>query len=221
MGYRLDEVIEQLGSDICWTLDVAGAGVMVEDEQGDLRFMSTSDETLRTLEQLQVQLGEGPCLLAYHTGKQIIAGDLRADPRFQRFGPLAVAAEMLAVYSFPMLHGDMAIGAINLYRSTPGPLTDEQAGIGQMFAEIATAFIVHARADDQQVMLNRQLQWALDSRVIIEQGKGFLMARLGIDASTAFEVLRRHARNHSLPLRDVAHEVLCGELNVERLPVDV
>jgi GAF domain-containing protein len=194
---------------------------MVEDQQGDLRFLSTSDETLRTLEQLQVQLEEGPCLLAYRTGKQVIASDLRADPRFERFGPLAVAAGMLAVYSFPMLQSDIAIGAMNLYRATPGPLTDEQVSIGQMFAEVATAFIVHARQDDQQTMLNRQLQAALDSRVAIEQAKGFVMARLGVDAQVAFEALRRHARNQSRPLRDVARDVLEGALKVGRLPVDV
>lgn len=219
-GYHLEEVITELGREIRMTLGVAGAGVMVEDDHGHLRFMSTSDETLRTLEQLQVELGEGPCLMAFRTGKQVIAGDLRGDTRFEQFGPLAVAAGMLAVYSFPMIQNGATIGAMNLYRSAPGPLTDEQAAIGQMFADVASAFIVHAREDDHRAMLNRQLQTALDSRILIEQAKGYVMARLGVDADSAFEVLRRHARNNSRKLHDVAQDILDGAESVDVLVVN-
>jgi GAF domain-containing protein len=219
-GYDLSEVIIELGREIRVTLGVAGAGVMVEDDDGDLRFMSTSDETLRTLEQLQVELGEGPCLMAFRKGEQVIAADLRDDSRFKQFGPLAIAAGMRAVYSFPMIQNGTPIGAMNLYRSEPGPLTREQVTVGQMFADVASAFIVHAREDDHRSLLNRQLQTALDSRIIIEQAKGFVMARLGVDAIAAFEILRRYARNNSLKLRDVAHDILDGTKPVDALVVD-
>lgn len=219
-GYDLSEVILELGREIRVTLGVAGAGVMVEDDDGDLRFMSTSDETLRTLEQLQVELGEGPCLMAFRKGEQVIAADLRDDTRFKQFGPLAVAAGMRAVYSFPMIQNGTPIGAMNLYRSEPGPLTQEQVTVGQVFADVASAFIVHAREDDHRALLNRQLQTALDSRIIIEQAKGFVMARLGVDATSAFEILRRYARNNSLKLRDLARDILDGTKPVDALGVD-
>jgi GAF domain-containing protein len=219
-GYELADVIEQLGRDICATLGVTGAGVMVEDDQSHLRFISTSDDTLRTLEQLQIELGEGPCLLAYQKADQVIASDLSDDPRFPRFGILAVAAGLRAVYSFPMVQGGQPIGAMNLYRSSPGPLTDEHISIGQMFADVAAAFIVHAREDDHRALLNRQLQTALDSRIVIEQAKGFVRARRNVDATCAFEALRRYARNTSTRLLDVANQVLEGELSVDELPLD-
>jgi GAF domain-containing protein len=219
-GYFLDHVIVQLGEDICSILSVAGAGVMLEDDDGHLRFMSTSDDKLRTLEHLQVELDEGPCLLAYRTGKQVMAADLREDPRFEHFGPFAVAVGMCAVYSFPMLQGEDPIGAMNLYRSSPGPLSSEQIAIGQLFADIASAFIVHAREDDHRNHLNSQLQIALDSRILIEQAKGYLRAARKVDARTAFEALRRYARNHSTRLSDIAHQVLEGELPVDELVFD-
>lgn len=220
-GFDLREVIEELAREIRVTLDVAGAGVMVEDDEGHLRFLSTSDETLRTLEQLQVELGEGPCLMAFRKGEQVIASDLRTDPRFEEFGGLAVAAGMLAVYSFPMTQAGTTIGAMNLYRASPGPLSEEQALIGQTFADVASAFIVHAREDDHRALLNHQLQRALDSRVLIEQAKGYVMARCDVDASTAFTALRRHARNNSMRLDDVAEAVLAGDLQPATLRVDV
>lgn len=217
-GYDLQDVIVQLAEDIRATLHVAGAGVMVEDDEGNLRFMSTSDSTLRMLEQLQIELGEGPCLLAYRDAKQVTVSDLSDDPRFARFGPLAVTAGMRAVYSFPMLQQGAVIGAMNLYRSSPGPLSNEQVTVGQMFADIASAFIVHAREDDHRALLNRQLQRALDSRVVIEQAKGFVRAKRDVDVRVAFEALRRYARNHSTRLADIAAQVLDGELPVDKLP---
>jgi GAF domain-containing protein len=219
-GYDLAAVIEQLGEDIRATLGVAGAGIMVEDDESNLRFMSTSDDTLRTIEQLQIELGEGPCLMAYQKAEQVIAADLSDDPRFPRFGILAVAAGLRAVYSFPMIQEGQPIGAMNLYRSSPGPLTTEQASIGQMFADVAAAFIVHAREDDHRALLNRQLQIALDSRIVIEQAKGFVRARRNVDATCAFEALRRYARNNSTRLVDIASQVLDGELSVDELPFD-
>jgi GAF domain-containing protein len=218
--YDLAEVIEQLGRDICTTLSVAGAGIMVEDDESHLRFVSTSDNRLRTLERLQIELGEGPCLMAYQKAEQVIAADLSDDPRFPRFGILAVAAGLRAVYSFPMIQGDQSIGAMNLYRSSAGPLTSEQIQIGQMFADVAAAFVVHAREDDHRALLNRQLQLALDSRIVIEQAKGFVRARRDVDVSCAFEGLRRYARNHSTRLVDIASQVLDGELSVDELPFD-
>ena len=220
-AYDLEDVIVQLGEDICTILGASGAGVMVEDDQNKMRFMSTSDETLEKLEQLQIELDEGPCLLAYRTAEQVIAADLREDPRFRRFGPLAIDAGMRAVYSFPLtIQGTTPIGAFNLYRSSPGPLTEEQTTVGQVFAEVASAFIVHAREDDHRALLNRQLQTALDSRVLIEQAKGYVRAMCGVDVNTAFEGLRRYARNHSMRLAAVANQVLEGELPVEKLTFD-
>jgi len=218
-GYQLQDVITDLGHEMRTALGVAGAGIMMEDDEGHLRFMSTSDGTLRTLEQLQIQLGEGPCLMAFRKGERVIASDLRSDARFERFGPLAVAAGMRAVYSFPMIQTGTSIGAMNLYRSEPGPLTEEQMSIGETFADIASAFVVHAREDDHRALLNRQLQTALDSRILIEQAKGFVMARLEVDATQAFEALRRHARGNSLKLHDVARDILDGVKPVEILVV--
>ena len=218
--YHLADVIEQLGEDICRTLGVAGAGIMVEDDESNLRFISTSDDRLQTLERLQIELGEGPCLMAYRKAEQVIASDLSDDPRFPHFGILAVTAGLRAVYSFPMMQAKQPIGAMNLYRSAPGPLTLEQISIGQMFADIAAAFIVHAREDDHRALLNSQLQNALDSRIVIEQAKGFVRARRDVDATTAFEALRRHARNNATRLLDIASQILEGQLSVDELPFD-
>ena len=57
-----------------------------------------------------------------------------------------------------------------------------------------------------------QLNHALNSRILIEQAKGILAERAGLDMEGAFSWLRKHARNHNLLLVDVAQSIIDGKL---------
>ena len=185
--FELDDVLETLGRDIRDVLGVAGAGVMLGDDDGNLRFTSTSDGVLHELEGLQIELDEGPCLLAYRSGEIVVAADLGDDDRFRKFGPRAVEEGMVAVYSFPMHMEDDVFGALNLYRGEAGAFTDDQIDVGQTFANVATSYLANARDSEQQDLLTKQLQHALNSRVVIEQAKGYVV---GVHAARAARSLR-------------------------------
>ncbi len=215
--YELDEVLATLGEDVARTLDCAGAGVMLGDRQGDLRFVSTSDPVLDRLEKLQIEGDEGPCLLAFRTGEHVVAGDLSEDSRFPHFGPRAVEEGMQAVYSFPMHLQGETIGALNLYADHPGELTEDQLALGRTFADVATIYVVHARDVEDHEELTAGLQKALDTRIVVEQAKGFLVARNRIEPRAAFDLLRRYARSHSSKVRDVALDVVEGRLAPDQL----
>ena len=215
--FGVDTVVEELGANMVAVLGVAGAGVMLEDEEGNLRFTASSDETLKQLEALQIELDEGPCLLAFRTGETVIAEDLRTDERFPRFAPRAMDHGMAAVYSFPLRWGDSVLGALNLYREEPGEFHDEQVDAGHTFAQVAAVFLHHADELQESLLLNKQLQHALDSRVLIEQAKGFVAARHDIDPEEAFQVLRRYARHRGVRLVDVARAVVERALSPDDL----
>lgn len=215
--YDLDDVLEDLAGELRDVLDVAGAGVMLTDDHGDLRFVSSSDTVLQHLEDLQIELDEGPCLYAYRQAQMIQATDLRDDARFPQFGPRAVEVGMLAVFSYPLQYEQQVFGALNLYRKEPGWLDDQQAQLGAAFADISTLYLMHGSDDERREQLNRQLQGALDSRVVIEQAKGFVAACRNLTPSEAFELLRGHARRTGRKLRVVAAEVVERELPVDRL----
>lgn len=215
--FELDDVLRQLASDIRDVLGVAGAGVMLADDDGDLHFTSASDAVLDELEALQIRLGEGPCLYAYRSGEIVLASDLRTDQRFTRFGPLAIAAGMAAVFSFPMHIDDGVIGALNLYRGEPGDLSADQVEAGLTFADVATTYLANARDSEQKDLLTKQLQHALNSRVVIEQAKGYVSATADVDLPDAFELLRTYARTRQLRVRLIARGVLSGELPVDEL----
>lgn len=215
--YDIDDVLSELAGELQRILDVAGAGVMMVDPDDHLRFVSSSDETLKCLEDLQIELDEGPCLRAFRTGHRVIAEDLRNDTTYPKFGPRAVEAGMIAVFSYPLHYEQRAFGALNLYRSEPGALDKSQEEIGAAFADIATLYLMHGSDDEQRERISRQLQGALDSRVLIEQAKGFVAASCDISPAEAFELVRSYARGNGRKLREVAAEIVDRRIPVRDL----
>lgn len=214
--YRTDEMLDTLCREVVEIMPVTGAGVMLTDESGDLRFVAASNDLVQEIESLQIELGEGPCLRAYETGQQVVEGDLEAGSQFPSFGARAVKAGIRAVYSFPMrLEGvDEHVGALNLYTVDPGDFDEEDRAAGQTLADVATTYIWNARTFEQSVKLTGQLQHALETRIVIEQAKGMLAAQLGITIPEAFDRLRQHARRNSVKLHDVSRDVLSGRLRL-------
>ena len=215
--FELEEIMSSLGDDIAEVLGVAGAGVMLEDEHGALRFVAGSDPVLRALERLQVEFDEGPCLLAYRTGEIVHTDDLGAEDRFTRFAEAARESGMGAVHSYPLLFQGEVIGALNLYDTEPRPLGEGADEVGRTLAGVATSYLMPARDITRFRTENAQLTRALDRRITVEQAKGYLRALGRIDASTAWEVLRRHARSNQIKAEEVARQLLDGELEPDVL----
>lgn len=210
--YRISEVLPTLCADVATLLDVDGAGVMLEDEAGDLRFVAASDDLVGRIEQLQLEAGEGPCIRAYETGERVCIADLCDTDELTTFAPLAVAAGMRAVFSFAMRVEDVTLGALNLYRRAPRELDDEALRAGQVLADLATTYIVSADAVERSSVLASQLQQALDTRVVIEQAKGVLAAGRDLTVDDAFQLLRARARSQRMRVHALAADVVEGRV---------
>ena len=194
-------------------LDVAAAGLMLVAPDGDLRVMASSSEAMRLLELFELQSQEGPCLDCYRTAEPVVNQNLATgDGRWPRFAAEALAAGFHSVHALPMRLRGTVVGALNLFRSEPGEMRRADVEAAQSLADVATiAVLRHRAAHDTQVM-NEQLQHALNSRVVIEQAKGMVAERTGLDVDQAFSSLRNHARHHNLRLVDLARDVIGGTL---------
>ena len=106
-----------------------------------------------------------------------------------------------------------------MFRVHPGPLTPAHRSLGQALADVATIGILQERGARRQEQLARQLQEALNSRVIIEQAKGVLAERRGVHVDEAFRVLRQYARSKGERLSDVAQRVIQRDLDPADLPM--
>jgi GAF domain-containing protein len=200
-------------------LGVDAAGIMLAGAGGELRVMASSSDAMRVLELFEVQAQEGPCLDCFRTGEPVVNEVLVAGSgRWPRFSTEAVEAGFQSVQALPLRLRGTIIGALNLFHRGRAELEQADVEVAQAFADIATIAILQHRAGLQGQVLNEQLQTALNSRVVIEQAKGVIAERDGLDMEEAFRALRAHARRRNLVLVDVARSVIDGELLVLKQP---
>ncbi|MEU0435552.1 GAF and ANTAR domain-containing protein [Streptomyces sp. NPDC006290] len=186
-------------------LGASAAGVLLADRDGELRVMAASSEQVRLLELFQLQNDEGPCLDSFRTGARVIVTDLSGEAdRWPRFVAAAQRSGFGSVQALPMRLRDEVVGALNLFRTDPGPFDPDSMPLAQALADVATISLLQQRTAHRSTVLNEQLQSALNSRVLIEQAKGKLAERRGIDMEQAFTTLRGYARAHNRRLSDLA-----------------
>jgi len=194
-------------------LDVSEAGLMLADASGGLRVAASSSQTMNLLELFELQHSDGPCVECYRTKAPVREEDLhKATGRWPVFAPEAVTVGFTSAYALPMRLRDQVIGSLNLLRAKPGGLDDDDLLIAQALADVATIGILQHRAASEQRLISEQLQFALNSRIVIEQAKGVLSASADLDMDAAFQAMRQYARNHNQRLTDVAGGIADGSL---------
>jgi diguanylate cyclase (GGDEF)-like protein len=143
--YILDHLVERIVD----VLPITAAGVTLISDGMAPRYVAASDESVLRFEQLQIEIGQGPCLVAFESGDTVIVPDLNTDGRFPLFAPAAVAAGLRAVFTFPLRHGDGRLGALDLYRDAPGELDADDMAAAQTLADVAAAYLLNAQARDE------------------------------------------------------------------------
>ncbi|ONI91884.1 transcriptional regulator [Actinosynnema sp. ALI-1.44] len=199
-------------------LDVAAAGVVLSDQQGGLRMAAASSERARLVELFAVQADDGPCLDCVRTGLPVSSANLADDgDRWPRFVLAAREAGFSATHAVPMRLRQTVIGALNLLDTESNGVDEISVNLGQALADVATIGVLQHRAIDDNAILTRQLQTALNSRIVIEQAKGVLSAHADVDMQTAFVALRGYSRSNNLRLSDVARMVAEGEADIDAI----
>ncbi|MEA3218735.1 MAG: hypothetical protein QOJ19_4891 [Acidimicrobiia bacterium] len=154
--FPIQGILDHLVERIVEILPVTAAGVTLITARKAPHYIAASDSSALRYEQLQTEVKEGPCLAAYETGVAIAVPDLLADPLFPKFSPAAVAAGLAAVFTFPLRHDGGRLGALDLYRDTPGPLDDHDLAAAQTLADVAAAYLLNAQArDEARITLDR------------------------------------------------------------------
>ena len=197
-------------------LEVDAAGLMLADREGTLRVAASSTEQVRLLELFELQNEEGPCLECFRSGEAVAEEDLSEDgsSRWPQFSREALSAGFRSVAALPMRLREDTIGALNLFRSEPGPLLAVDRMVAQALADVATIGILQERGSRRREVLAQQLQQALTSRIVIEQAKGVIAERLGVHVDEAFERMRGYARSHGEQLSEVARRVVARDLDL-------
>jgi GAF domain-containing protein len=217
-NYDVIDILTLLSDRCVETIDVASAGVMLCLPGGELQFVASSSESMRVLELFQIRANEGPCVDCYSDGVAIVNHELvDPDERWPRFTPRALELGFHSVHCLPLRLRRRTIGALNLFRPDVGLLSASDIVVAQGLADVATIAILQHQSALSARLLNNQLSFALNSRIIIEQAKGMIAQFIGSDMEDSFARLRNHSRNHNLKLTDVATCIVEGTLPLEAL----
>jgi GAF domain-containing protein len=193
--------------------DASAAGILLLSPRGELEVIVSSNDRSEFVGLMQLRAGDGPCVDAVTTGRVVSVPDLAMSAdQWPAFAADARKSGYAAVHAIPMRLRQSTIGSLNLFRDHTGDLNAPDAAAAQTLADIATISILQQRLVEESTIARDQLQRALDSRVIIEQAKGYLAQTHGIDMDAAFQQLRAHARSTQSRLADVAGEVVAGRL---------
>lgn len=188
---------------------VGGAGLLIADEQDVLAYAAASDGPGRILETTEAQAGEGPCTEAFVKDRVVTTRDITAEAdRWPVLAAQLADQPVRAVLGVPVRMGGVPVGTLDVYREHPHDWDDsEVAALGRYAEVIATTLAASLQAHTAG-QLARQLQYALDYRVVIERGVGYLMAKKDVDAVLAFNMLRGAARHRRIKVGRVAEHVL-------------
>jgi diguanylate cyclase (GGDEF)-like protein len=163
--FHVQGILDELVGRIVEMLPITGAGVTLISKLAGPRYVAASDPAALRFEELQTELGEGPCLAAYLTGEAISVPDLSDETRFKLFSVRALDAGLSAAFTFPLRQGSRRLGALDLYRDSPGALSPEDLVTAQTLADVAAAYLANAqaRADLQDASSRSQELAMLDA----------------------------------------------------------
>ena len=209
------EVLTVLTSRCVELLDVAAAGILLADLDGQLRVMAASSEQIGLLELFQIQNDEGPCLDCFTTGQVIVHTDLAARSPWPNFARESLRAEFPSVCAVPLRLRDEILGCLNLFLRQPVGLAKQDIALAQALADVASIAIIQDNATREAAIRESQLRHALESRIAIERAKGMIAGRYGVDMEVAFSWLRTFARNNNRGLTDVAEALVSGSTLID------
>ena len=215
--YDVIDFLQVLAEGCVDLLDVTAAGIMLADSEGALRHAACSDEQMRVVELVELQLEEGPCFDAFRNHEAVLCNSSdEARARWPTFAANAIAHGFSAVAAVPMRLRSASVGALNMFSTGP-VLTRNDLRVAQGLADVATIGILQQRAIQDAVDVASHLETALESRIVIEQAKGVLAQHDQISVDTAFARIRSFARSNHLLLSTIARRVVDGTVSFDEL----
>jgi GAF domain-containing protein len=183
------------------------AGITLLERGGPMTAAATSDVALR-VDASQYSANSGPCLDAYRRQvfNRITSTD--TEERWPLFCQVAAAAGVHSTLSFPLVVAGDGLGALNLYSNVEAGFDDIDERTGFAFAAHAAVALANARSYWRNEEMRRNLEIALETRGVIDQAKGILIAREGFTAEAAFEVLKRASQRANRKVHEIAQEMV-------------
>ncbi len=215
---RAEDLPERLCTACLSVLPVDGVGLslMTRTDSGGRTLLGASGEVGAKIEQLQFDLGEGPCVSAFSEAQPVLISDLEAtevSARWPLFAHEARSTGVRALFAFPMQVGTIAIGVLDCHRMRPGALDDVSDALTVTDAVTMALLNFHYRASEGRDAVELfDVSWR--SHAVVHQATGMLSAQLDIRTDEALAILRAHAFRWSRPVDAVASDLVARRLHL-------
>jgi hypothetical protein len=196
---------------------MSGAGIMLMSNDTPGGHLGASDAVSTLIEDLQYTLGEGPCVDAYEQQGPVMEPNLAApaSTRWLAFTPPALDAGVRAVFGFPLQIGAIRLGALDLYRDQPGPLSGDQHADALVLADVAARAVLVLQANAPPGALAAELEASGTLQFVVHQASGMVSVQLGVSVGDALVRLRAYAFANDRALVAVAQDVVARRLRLD------
>jgi GAF domain-containing protein len=213
----LQQTLDRVASLACRALPGCDLASVTMINDGRPSTPVQTDPLAGDLDAVQYRSDDGPCLEAYSVGDVVrthIAETGDSVRRWRDFSTAAARAGIRSMMAVPLVANTRPVGALNIYSRSVDAFDDVQAQTAALFSEQAAIACANAEVYWRTCTLTENLREALESRDVIGQAKGILMARRGCTPDAAFEALRRASQHRNTKLREIAEQVVyLGDLD--------
>ena len=198
-------------------LPITGVGLAWMTDDGPAGAFAATDGPARTMEMLQFELGEGPCVDASSSRSPVLQSDLArtGGSRWPAFTASAVDAGIRAIFALPLQVGGIRLGVLDLYRDAAGTLDGSNLTRALDYADAATALLLHLQTSADPLRLQQHVAEPMDHHAEVHQATGMVAAQLDLPLAEALAVLRAAAYSAERPILDVANDVLDRRIRLE------
>lgn len=198
---HLDTTLDKIVKFAVNTIDACeDAGILLE-QGGQITSAAATSDVPRTLDRIQAEIREGPCLDAIKEHEVFRTDDLNRDDRWPRFARRAHGETgVSSIVGLRLFMEDNTLGALNLYSTAPNAFDDTDVALGSVFAAHAAVAMAAARREEQ-------LEQKAETRDVIGRAKGILMARSELTDEQAFDMLVKASQRMNVKLRDLAQQI--------------
>ena len=189
--------------------DADGVSISIKKNGKVLTAVSSNAKAVE-LDQLQYDAAAGPCLQAIQDASMQLTQSLLTDDRWPEFTNKALYAGAISILAVPIKSSGEVLGALNFFSSRENAFTDGDLSVAQAFTERSAAVLLNVKVYEELTELAAQLQEALQSRAVIDQAKGIIMATEHVSADAAFDRLRRLSQKSNVKVRELARRLVDG-----------
>jgi transcriptional regulator with GAF, ATPase, and Fis domain len=201
---ELDATLTEIATLATEAIDADMAGLTIRDDRGRPTTVVYTDRMVPEIDQAQYDHDRGPCLDAARTHTAFEVDDTRTDDRWPEFAATAAEHGIHSSLSMPVIVANDGLGALNFYDHRIAYFDTAKRDVARSFAGQCAVVGLYWSASSEATGLAR----AMETRSIIEQAKGVLMATTGCSAGDAFDLLREQSQSENRKLRDIAQEIV-------------